>query len=89
MDGRTEVDETDRGILQILSTYEQLTPLQVWYELEEDPSGRAKPSVEEVLKRLESLSEKRFVERVTGKEVSGNSRLSIYRLKADNQGQEP
>ncbi len=82
MNRRTDVDQIDRNILQILSAYERLTPLQVWYELEEDSAGKTKPSVEQILQRLEFLSDRGFVEKLTGSEVSGNSSLSIYRLKA-------
>ncbi len=82
MNGHTIVDETDQSILRILSNYERLTPLQVWYELGEEDAGKSKPSTEEVLRRLESLRTRGFVERVSGIEVLGNSRLSIYRLKA-------
>ncbi|NIO03139.1 MAG: hypothetical protein GTN74_00600 [Proteobacteria bacterium] len=82
MNGRIDVDQIDRNILRILSAYERLTPLQVWYELEEDTAGKTKPSVEQILQRLEFLSDRGFVEKLTGSEVSGNYSLSIYRLKA-------
>jgi hypothetical protein len=73
------VNETDRSILRILADYEQLTPLQIWHEVGE--TGAVRPSQEEIVARLEGLTEKGLIERITGTAVLGNPRLSIYRTK--------
>ena len=41
-----------------------------------------RPSPEEIVARLEGLTEQRLIERVTGTPVLGNPRLSIYRRRA-------
>jgi len=83
MELRGSVDEMDQSILRILSTYERLTPLQLWYELAENDAVKRRLTEKEILSRLESLRAKGFVERITGMEVFGDSRLSIYRMKTN------
>ena len=73
------LNKTDRSILRILTAHEQLTPLQIWHEFGE--AGAVRPSPEEIVARLEGLTEQGLIERVTGTPVLGNPRLSIYRRK--------
>jgi hypothetical protein len=73
------LDKIDRSILRILATYEQLTPLQIWHEF--GHAGAVRPSPEEIVARLEGLTEQGLIERVTGTPVLGHPRLSIYRRK--------
>jgi DNA-binding Lrp family transcriptional regulator len=64
MKGPEGLDATDRGILEILSLYEHLNLLELWFEIGE--AGTLEPvSKEEVLSKLHSLMAKGFVERVT------------------------
>ena len=65
MKRRTTLDAVDQSILRILSKYEHLTPLQVWYEMGEDDAVREAMTEEEITSRLESLRGKGLVERVT------------------------
>jgi len=53
----------DRSILQILSLYEHLTLLELWFKIGE-ASTLEPVSKEEVLNRLHSLADKGFVERI-------------------------
>ena len=71
--------ETDRSILRILAAHEQLTPWQIWHEFGE--AGAVRPSQEEIVARLEGLTEQGLIERVTGTPVLGSPRLSIHRKK--------
>ena len=79
---RSILDEMDQTILRILSDYEGLTPLELWYEIGEDDGVKGKATEEEILSRLESLEAKGFVEAVT----KGNpSDLLGYRAKSSAQ----
>ena len=81
MNGPNSLDSVDQSILRILSVYEQLTPLQLWYELGENDAVKETVTEEEILNRLESLREKGFVERVTEAGVDGDPAPVIYRVK--------
>jgi len=64
MEARGSLDTFDRSILQILSLYEHLSFLELWFEIGE--AGTLEPvTKEEVLSRLDSLMAQGFVERVT------------------------
>ena len=72
---RTTLDAVDRNILRILSKYDHLTPLQVWYEMGEDDAVREAMTEEEITGRLESLRGKGLIERVT---PSGSAPDSLH-----------
>jgi excisionase family DNA binding protein len=78
---REVVDAIDQNILRILSLYERLTPLQLWYELGEDRVVRGSISEEETRKRLESLVARGYVEKVRKAGFDDGSVLPAYRLK--------
>ena len=59
------LDQADRSILGILSTYGCLNLLELWYELGEHDPPLERMTQQEVLRRLESLKELGFVELVT------------------------
>ena len=64
MEARGSLHTFDRSILQILSLYEHLNLLELWFEIGE--ASTLEPiTKEEVLNRLHSLMAKGFVERVT------------------------
>lgn len=64
MEEHESLDTFDRSILQILSLYEHLNLLELWFEIGE--AGTPEPvSKEEILNRLQSLMAIGFVERVT------------------------
>ncbi len=69
MTRRTGLDETDQGILQILSLYHDLDLSELWFEIGE--AGTVGPVTEqEILGRLESLKTKGLVRRIAlGKEL--------------------
>lgn len=81
MKRRNSLDEIDRSILRILSGYEQLTALQLWYELGEDDVVKERVTEEEVSSRLDSLMKKGFVETVKEEGVDGDSGYIGYRIK--------
>jgi DNA-binding Lrp family transcriptional regulator len=81
MEGSNSLDEIDQSILRILSSYEQLTPLQLWYELGEDDTVKERVTEAGVRARLESLRKKGLVERVTEVGVDDASTPLIYRIK--------
>ena len=76
------LDSINRNILEILSNYGQLTPLQWWYELGEDEGGEERVTEEEILSRLDALMAKGFVERITRPGVDGDSAHAFYRVKS-------
>ena len=81
METSKSLDAIDQSILRILSVYEHLTPLQLWYEFGEDDTGKERVTEGEILSRLESLAARGFVERLTSEGVDGNSAATIYRIK--------
>lgn len=62
MEGHNNLDPVDRQILQILSLYEDLDLLQLWYELGESDGSVERMTQEELFKSLESLRSRGFVE---------------------------
>ena len=68
MEGRTSFHSIDRTILRILSLYEHLNLLDLWYEIGEDNTQKERVTKEEVLGRLEALTAQGFVERFTVQE---------------------
>jgi hypothetical protein len=73
------LDTTDREILRVLSLYEGLDSLQLWYELGESDGRVDRIAREEILERLEFLGSRGFVEKVT--EVGDGSGYAKYRLR--------
>jgi DNA-binding Lrp family transcriptional regulator len=76
----SNLDPIDESILRILSTYDEMTPLELWYELGEADALKERVTEAEVGARLESLRKKGFVERVKEAGVDGESRRPIYRI---------
>jgi len=70
------LDTFDRSILQVLSLYEHLNFLELWFEIGE-ASTLEPVSKEEVLNRLHSLMDKGFVERINF--GNGNIRWAFKR----------
>jgi hypothetical protein len=64
MEGHNSLDPIDRNMLRILSLYEDLDLLQLWYELGESNGPVERMTREEVLERLESLKSQGFVEAI-------------------------
>ena len=64
MKNHPSLDKVDQSLLEILSCYEHLTVLELWWEMGE-AGAAAKISKEEVLSRLETLETLGFVERIT------------------------
>ena len=64
MKNQPSLDKVDQSLLEILSFYEHLTILELWWEMGE-AGAAAKISKEEVLSRLETLETLGFVERLT------------------------
>lgn len=64
MEEHNYLDDLDRNILRILSIYENLDPLELWYELGECDPPVERVTQEEVLNRLESLRVIGFIERI-------------------------
>ncbi len=81
MNGPNSLDSVDQSILRILSAYDQLTALQLWYELGEDDAEEETVSEGEILSRLESLRKKGLVERITEAGVDSGSAPLMYRVK--------
>jgi excisionase family DNA binding protein len=78
---REVVDAIDQDILRILSLYDHLTLLQLWYELGEDHVVKGSISEEETRKRLESLVARGFVEKARKALFDNGSAPAVYRLK--------
>ncbi|NIS69202.1 MAG: hypothetical protein GTO12_09700 [Proteobacteria bacterium] len=81
MEAPKSLDAIDQTILRILSAYEQLTPLELWFELGENDTVKERATEGEILSRLESLTARGFVERLTSAGVDGISAAAIYRVK--------
>jgi hypothetical protein len=92
MQTHNRLDAVDQNLLRILSVYEQLTPLQLWFELGEDDAAKEAVSEEEIQKRLESLAARGYVKKVVRQGAKAGSAPLIYRVKtssdtaADGQG---
>ena len=75
MEGRNPLDPIDRTILRVLSLYEDLDLLQLWYELGESDKSVAHMTKEEILERLKSLKSQGFVEPI--KESESGTRWAL------------
>jgi len=75
MEGRNPLDPIDRTILRVLSLYEDLDLLQLWYELGESDKSAEHMTQEEVLRSLESLRSRGFVEPI--KQSEGGTRWAL------------
>jgi len=75
MEGRSPLDPIDRTILRVLSLYEDLDLLQLWYELGESEKSVARMTKEEILERLKSLKSQGFVEPI--KESESGTRWAL------------
>jgi hypothetical protein len=67
----------DRVIVRILSLYESLGLLELWYEIGEEGRGKERVTQEELLGRLEALHTHELVERRPAGE--GETRWAIRR----------
>jgi hypothetical protein len=83
MEGHNSLDPIDRNMLRILSLYEDLDLLQLWYELGESNGSVERMTQEEVLERLKSLSSQGFVEAI--KKGDGAVRWALT-LKGEGDG---
>ncbi|MFQ5840823.1 MAG: hypothetical protein ACE5NJ_04205 [Thermodesulfobacteriota bacterium] len=79
MGGHDGLDPIDRLILKILSDYDSLGLLQLWYELGESDESVKHMTREEVLSSLESLRSQGFVESVKRGEGDVRWALTIKR----------
>jgi excisionase family DNA binding protein len=70
----------DQSILRILSLYEHLTLLQLWYEIGEDDALGRRLTANETQHRLQSLTMRGFVENIG----DGDSPSPKYRLRASD-----
>ncbi len=75
MEGRNPLDAVDRTILRVLSLYEDLDLLQLWYELGESDKSVEHMTREDILERLKSLKSQGFVEPI--KESEGGTRWAL------------
>lgn len=64
MEGHSHLDPIERNILRIISLYEDLDLLQLWYEFGESDGSVERMTQEELFRSLESLRSRGFVERV-------------------------
>lgn len=74
------MDTFDQTILRILSLYDHLTPLQVWFEMGESDLTKVKLIEAEVADRLESLRARGFVETIARAQSGGHPRHLGYRV---------
>jgi len=75
MEGRNPLDPIDRTILRVLSLYEDLDLLQLWYELGETDKSVEHMTQEDILERLKLLKSQGFVEAI--KESGGAIRWAL------------
>ena len=75
MEGRDPLDAIDRTILQVLSLYEDLDLLQLWFELGETDKLVEHMTQEDILERLKLLKSQGFVEPI--KESGGAIRWAL------------
>ena len=75
MEGRNPLDPIDRTILRVLSLYEDLDLVQLWYELGESDKSLEHMTKEEILERLKLLESQGFVEPI--KESGGAIRWAL------------
>ncbi len=86
---RGDLDRIDLNILRILSRYDHLTPLQVWFELGEDDLVKERATGTEIRSRLDSLETEGFVEAVATSQVGKRPSYIGYRLKRKNACKQP
>ena len=79
MQTHNSLDKLDQNLLRILSVYDQLTPLQLWFEMGEDDAVKETVSEDEIRKRLESLEARGYVEKAQDPEAE--SAPPIYRVR--------
>jgi hypothetical protein len=79
----------DRNIIGTLSSYEHLTPLQLWYELGEDDAIKEKPTEGELQSRLESLTARGLVERTKRERGDRGTGYLVYRVPQTGRSEEP
>jgi len=75
MEGRNPLDPIDRTILRVLSLYEDLDLLQLWYELGESDKSVAHMTKEDILERLKSLKSQGLVQPI--KESESGTRWGL------------
>jgi len=75
MEERNPLDTIDRSILRVLSLYEDLDLLQLWYELGESDKSVEHMTQEDILERLKSLKSQGFVEPI--KESESGTRWAL------------
>jgi DNA-binding Lrp family transcriptional regulator len=78
MERNRTLDAIDRNILNILSLYEHLNLLKLWFEMGE-ADNQESTSKGKVLNRLQSLMAKGFVERINLED--GNIRWALKEVK--------
>ena len=77
MERRDSLDAIDHSILRILSLYECLDQLELWYEIGEDDAIPGNVTEEEVFSRLESLRRRGFVKSIA--EPHGIAKWAVKR----------
>lgn len=81
------LDSRDRDILHVLSLYESLDSLQLWYELVESNGRLEHMTGGELSDRLESLGSRGLVERIArSSEVDLGPEYWAYRLRKNLEG---
>ena len=75
MEGRNPLDTIDRSILRVLSLYEDLDLLQLWYELGESDKSVEHMTQEDILERLKSLKSQGLVQPI--KESESGTRWAL------------
>jgi len=75
MEGRNPLDPIDRTILRVLSLYEDLDLLQLWYELGESDKSVEHMTQEDILERLKSLKSQGLVQPI--KESESGTRWAL------------
>ena len=80
METPDSLDMIDQAFVRILSAFEQLTALDLWYELGEDDAVNEGMSEAEVGAGLESLRKRGFVEKVRKARFDHDSYPAVYRV---------
>lgn len=86
MERKKRLETIDCNILRILSLYEYLNLLQLWYEFGENEALKERITKERISERLEYLRAKGFVERVMEAEIDDDSGHLSYRIKTGTDG---
>ena len=74
------MDVIDRSILRVLALYDNLTLLQLWYELGEDNAVRVRVTEAEIIDRLDSLKASGLVETIARARSGGRATCVGYRI---------